>query len=361
MEGIAPGRYKIASKNGACNDSEGKLLTCWIGHFNFLGNPFAEKLSIYIMPGAVHWSPLCYMRSSQIRRIQMKRKNVLAIPSQLLSTRYVVFFLLFLGNLSFASASETKEFREKVELNSGGKLTIEAHKGSIRVKTWDKNLVDIVAIIEAPDDVSPSYATRSVEATEIEVVGRGSSVSIRSNYDDVPSRDSWFGGHSKTLPYVHYTITAPKKLRLRIDDHKSKIELSNIDGRIDVETHKGSLEAHNLSGKIYLDTHKGDFHLSGVDGSIEANTHKGEIQLEKVQITDDCKFETHKGTIALQLPASAAFELVADVGRKGRLRSDFDLPRSRWHDEDEHIRAAVNGGGPEIYFRTHKGMLRLNN
>ncbi|MFQ5926252.1 MAG: DUF4097 domain-containing protein [Terriglobia bacterium] len=282
---------------------------------------------------------------------------------------------------ALAQGGDNKEFRKTVEFESGGRLTLDTYKGSIHLSPWDRNQVEVVARIEAGEHVSQEYAERSVEATRVEVWGSASSLTIRSDYEDVPCRDRWwFGGCSKVLPYIHYEIRAPRKLSIRLDDHKSEtdisgfegdfdldthkgeVKLANLSGEIRLETHKGRVEASELSGDIRLNTHKGRMNLTGVRGRVRAETHKGDVSIDAVELEGKSRLETYKGTIALRVPESQGFDIRGDVGRRGYFQSDFEVTLrtfGRRRRRGEQIEGRVSGGGPEIYVNTYRGEIRL--
>lgn len=260
-----------------------------------------------------------------------------------------------------AQADGSKEFRKTVPLTSGGRLDIDVYKGSVNIQGWDREEVEIIATIEAPADVDRRYAEETVEATEIEVRSRDGYVSIRSDYDKVPSERRWFFGSNRTLPYVHYQIKAPRHLELRLEDHKSDLEVASLRGELTIDTYKGTLRSDNLTGRLILETYKGEARVRGFDGSIDVSTYKGDVIIDASALAANSRLETYKGRIEVKMPAAQGFELVADLGRRVDFHSDFEVPRRRWDDDDNYIKASVNGGGPEIYLRSTKGSIRLRN
>lgn len=277
---------------------------------------------------------------------------------------FFTFAAFLLHIVAFANPEDVKEFRKTVDLRSGGRLNLETYKGSVKLEAWNKEQVEIFARIVPGDNVSSGYAVESVEATRIDVYDSGSSVTIRSDYDGVPSERSWMFGNSRNLPYIHYEIKAPKNVKLKIDDHKSDLNVEGFEGRIIVETHKGMLDASKLSGEIILNTHKGEFTVTEISGNIEVNTHKGEITLEAVKLDGISRLETYKGNINLRVPSNLAFTVVADIGKRGDFDSDFKIERRRdWrHDDDDYFfEQDINGGGPEVLFKTSKGRIRIRN
>lgn len=262
---------------------------------------------------------------------------------------------------AFPGTSDSKEFRKTVDLRSGGRLKIETYKGTVIIRAWDREQVEIVARIEAGEGVSARYARESVDATEVEVRGDASSVSIRSNYDHVPSERRWFFGSSKVLPYIHYEIRAPRYIDLTLDDYKSDVELEGFEGEFRLETYKGRMQIMEPRGSVRVKTYKGEVVVQKLDGTIDASTYKGEIDIELSNMTDRSSLETYKGDFVIRIPKNLNFTLVSEIERRGDLDSDFpleigpeDRQRERWYGKSD-----VNGGGPELLVSTERGTIRL--
>ncbi|MFB3126427.1 MAG: DUF4097 domain-containing protein, partial [Candidatus Acidiferrales bacterium] len=189
-----------------------------------------------------------------------------------------------------------------------------------------------------------------------------------------------FGNCSKTLPYVHYQIKAPRNLSIRLEDHKSDIDISGFDGDLDLDTHKGTVKLADLTGEIRLDTHKGRVEASGLSGDIRLNTHRGrmrlaglrgrvrvethrgEISIDALEIDGSSRLETHRGHIVLSLPESQGFDVRGEIGRRADFDSDFDITLRTFGRRDrnrDRIEGTINGGGPEIYINTYRGEIRL--
>lgn len=270
----------------------------------------------------------------------------------------ILLLALFTPLAGFSQGIYSKDFKRSVDFESGGHLTLETHKGTIRLSSWERNQVEIVARIEADEDVSPKYAERSVEATRVDVWGGARSLTIRSDYRDVPCQEeAWFFACSKELPYIHYEIRAPRSLDFRLKDHKSDIRITGFEGRVQLDTYKGSVQGRDLAGEVRLDTYKGRIDLAGLRGRVQAETYKGDMALEADEINGNCRLETYKGKVLLALPEAQGFFLRADIHRRGDFDSDFGITmrtvsRQRWE-------GSINRGGPEIYVRTHKGEIRL--
>jgi len=270
----------------------------------------------------------------------------------------ILVLAAMLAASSLALAVDVKEFSTVEPLQSGARLKLDTYKGTINIVAWERNEVEVTARIEAPDDVDADYGAKIVAATEVEVFGDERSLTIRSNYDDVPSEKSWLGlGTSKTLPYVHYEIHAPRNLNLRIKDYKSRIEVYDVEGAFDIETYKGVLSLRDLRGDIRLETYKGTGDILGISGSLDLETYKGNLTVEADALTGRSRLDTYKGEITLIVPRSQGFDLDADISKKGVLISELGDKSARIRNED--IRQDLNGGGPRLRVETYKGQIIL--
>ena len=118
-------------------------------------------------------------------------------------------------------AAQTRNFDRTLDLDAGASLTLISEKGSVTLTSWDQERIQIHARIEAPDGVSADYAREAVDATEIQVTGDRRSLRIAPDYDKVPYERRWFSGGSRSVPPVHFEITAPRRLDLRLDVDRS--------------------------------------------------------------------------------------------------------------------------------------------
>jgi len=251
--------------------------------------------------------------------------------------------LALFAALSVLSAQETREVRKTIGLSKDGNLTIDTYKGSIKIETWDKAEVDIVATIETDD--WDRYAEDKVRDTEIRISDSPGSVRITTDYDKIRRRSSgfwdFFEGNTGSLPFVHYSIKMPSTARLRVKDYKSEIDVQNLQAKLDLNTYKGRVE------------------ISGMDGGVDLETYKGTCRIEFTSFSSSSSFETYKGTIDLVLPRSASFDLDADLGRKGDFDSDFQTVSSSRSKRPAGYSGAVNDGGPSLRLRADKGEFRL--
>lgn len=256
-----------------------------------------------------------------------------------------------------AAALQSKEFRKTLAFEPGGELTLHTDKGSVQLTSWEQNQVEIYARIEAPEGASADYGRRAVEAARVDVAGDGRSLTIRSNFDDVPYLDRLFNS-SRHLPDIHYEIRAPRQLNLRLEvDRCRKVELRGLAGRIQVKTDRSPLRASDLNGEIYLKLDRGQATLSGVQGSLDLETDRTDSRLQAVSIKGDSRLNVGRGELEMRLPDSQGLTLAADLGRRERLDTDFAVT-TRSFSKDK-IEGTINGGGPLLTIRGDRSVIRL--
>ncbi len=250
------------------------------------------------------------------------------------------FAFLFAGA---AQASDVKEVHRTVPLDRDGRLRVKTYKGSVTVATWDQPQAEISARVEPDGD--DRYDREKVKWTEVRISGSGSSVEIKSDYDEVKYHDrhflGFFGFHTGSLPFVHYRIQMPATARLEIEDYKSETKIADLKSDLKLHTYKGTASIANL------------------DGAAEIDTYKGQVHLDFSRFTRASRFHTYKGDFEVRVPRDSRFDLDADAGRRGEIQSDFAMTTRASRHHRQRASGAVNGGGPELRFSTYKGSLRL--
>ncbi|HSP93267.1 MAG TPA: DUF4097 family beta strand repeat-containing protein [Thermoanaerobaculia bacterium] len=253
-------------------------------------------------------------------------------------------FAVLLAAGAAAQAADVKEVHQTLPLDRDGRVAVDTYKGTVTVTTWDKPEVRVDARIEPDGDDRESR--EKVQWTEVRISGGGSSVEIKSDYDEVKHHEhhgflGLFDYESGSLPFVRYTIQIPATARLLIEDHKSSISVSDLKADLKLHTYKGTARVANL------------------DGAARVETYKGDVRVEFARFTRASRFDTHKGEIDVRLPKDSRFELDADAGRHGDIDSDFAMMTHASRSHGARAQGAVNGGGPDLHMTTYKGALRI--
>ncbi len=270
-----------------------------------------------------------------------------------LKTLVPVFLLSFA--LVLPSSAQRKKITETVDLNANGRVQVDTYKGSIDVTTWDRNEVEIEAIIEADGNQS------LVAFTEVHIRQSGNTLRIESDYKKAKQEGeklrNW-GKNNMSLPFVHYKIRMPRTADLTIDDYKSEITIESLVADLDLETYKGEARIDGVTGDIRIDTYKGEVEATNLAGSLEADTYKGNITAEFAELSGDSTIDTYRGDVRLRLPRDAGFDLNANLGKNGDLDTDFGL--SDVSIEKNKYRGTIGGGGPDLEVDTYRGRIQVS-
>ncbi len=154
---------------------------------------------------------------------------------------------------------------------------------------------------------------------------------------------------------VDFEIKVPINTSLKVSTiNRGFIEVSNINGAIEVSNTNGRITLKDVSGSVSADT---------VNGDVVAN-------LLKVTPNTPMAFSNLNGKIDITLPKSikATVKIKSD---RGDIFTDFDLKSKPQKAKvtkgkaskkgvykvkvENWITAAINGGGPEISFKTFNG------
>jgi hypothetical protein len=228
--------------------------------------------------------------------------------------RAVVFTLTAVAALNGA---DYKDVNKTVPLNPNGAVTVENHKGSIQISTWDRAEVDIKARIES--EPGTPMDRRRFDATEVVIDSSADAVRIRTQYPD------WccFNDDGNN-PEVRYTIRMPRTVQLTIHDHRSQTEITGLAGVLHVDTHRGTVRVHFAA------------------------------------FTGNSSVETHRGSVELSLPRNSRFDVQTDMGRHATLDTDFAMMTRSADRRNETMHGAVNGGGPVLSLTTPRGNIRIH-
>ncbi len=241
----------------------------------------------------------------------------------LVKTLAVAVFAL--GCASLAGAA-TKTIDRTVPLSATGTLSLDAHNGWIRVRTWDRPEVQVRVSIEWLGLSSSSYRYRE---TTVDVNGSGDHVYVTWKPADTFGWSFWSllqDGAMSIGPEVHYDITAPKTAHLEIHSHNASTDIRDFAGPLDLGMHNGL--AH----------------------------------VEYASFTHATRVSMHNGSVDFTLPSNSRFNFDSR-GHHATVRSDFPpTTRATLHGwgSDNNVGGAVNGGGPDLRVISHNGSVRIH-
>jgi hypothetical protein len=259
------------------------------------------------------------------------------------------------------AAAQDREFSQTVGLDSGGSLRVTGSKGSMRITGWDRPEVEIRARIAVPEREDGDYARRAVEATRIDVTSGAGSVTVATNYDDVPRRDgarSWRGWGDRTLPDVHYEIRAPRRIDLAIDSDRGPAAVSGFEGRLDLVVDRGELHLADISGELRLEIDRGDeSRIDGFRGSLAVEADRTNLEIDARAIERDSRIEIDRGDVDLRVPQNQGLTVHTDISRRGDFYTDFPI---EWSTSDpRRSEGRINGGGTALTVESDRARIEL--
>ena len=190
---------------------------------------------------------------------------------------------------------------------------------------------------------------------------------------------------------VNFRIAMPRKFNLDLRTVGSA-RIGDIDGTVKAVMRGGSVQFHNVSGPLKARTDGGSVTLQDIGGDLEATANGGSVSVGRVngkamvranggsvtidEATDaidakaaggsvaayiskqprsDSKLIAEAGNVDLRLPESISVNLDAACSA-GRLSSDFSL---LGHQDNEHWKGTINGGGPLVMVRASAGNVHI--
>lgn len=264
--------------------------------------------------------------------------------------------VIVLASPELSAIAQTREFKKTVEFAPGSDLKFNTDKGSVRITSWDQSQVDISARIEPPDNVDADYGRRVVEAARIEVTGDARSLTIRSNFSDVPYRDG--EGHSRNTPSIHYEIRAPRNLNLDLGADRCKVEVHGFAGKIRIDTDRTPVTASDLSGEIQIKMDRGEARITKFQGKLDLDTDRTNSDLQAARIDGDSRLNIGRGECVMKIPDSQGLTLSARLGRRENLHNDFGLAVDSINDQ-KNVEGTINGGGPRLTIEGDRGTIHL--
>jgi DUF4097 and DUF4098 domain-containing protein YvlB len=225
--------------------------------------------------------------------------------------------------------------------------------GGITVKGYDGKEVVVEARLRGGRSSKKERSDNKTEGLKrIEIATTGLTV---EEEDNVVSVNTGPLGHA-----VDLSLQVPTATSL-------KLGCMN-DGGILVEKVAGEIEANNLNGPVTL---------TNVSGVVVAHSLNGEvvIQMDKVTPDKSMSFSTLNGDIDVTLPPDIKAKVKLET-QNGSIYSDFEIgleknPRPPSVEDgrkeggkyrivfDKGVVGTINGGGPEIRFKTLNGTIHI--
>lgn len=214
------------------------------------------------------------------------------------------------------------------DLSATGSLEVDASpNGGVTVNGWDRNEVQVVAMVRAQ---SRTRADAEALAREVEVIAEPGRV--RTDGPRPQRGVNWS---------VSYEIMVPNRTDL------------------DLESTNGGLDVYDVAGDLRLRTTNGGIELARVSGDVHGRTVNGGV---RVELDGDrwsgrgLDLQTTNGGVTLQVPNGYSADLTASTVNGG---FDVDFPVTVQGRIGRRLEASLGNGGPPIRIQTTNGGVSL--
>jgi DUF4097 and DUF4098 domain-containing protein YvlB len=282
------------------------------------------------------------------------------------------------------SEAYREDFHPTHPLEAGGAVSVETFNGSIELRGWEQNSVEI-------NGTKSASSKGLLDALKIEVNATPGSVRIRAVRPPDFYRNMG----------VRFAIRVPRKAlldlisssngRIQIEDVEGRarlrtsnggIRVSRLKGEVEARTSNGAIEAQDVDGNVNLHTSNGAIRAETTHGSFEGTTSNGSITARlndpaanwpvraessngHIDLTLDAKqlpevrASTSNSGILLRLPASASARVRAATSHAA-VTSDFDgLQNDGSRRRHSEAHGTIGNGGPLIDLQSSNGSIKI--
>jgi len=235
-----------------------------------------------------------------------------------------------------------EDFSKTYPLAPDGTFRLENTNGIVRVTTWSKPEVEIIAQKSASRE-------SDLERLEIKIEADPRSVSVDTIYPRRPFLRA----------KVTYEIHVPEGVKLdRVRTTNGNIELTGRYSDVRAGTTNGDVRLESVVGPVDLSTTNGSIKVQDVLGRVKADTTNGGITLGLRDIRESIEAETTNGSITLQVQGDLNADLNART-TNGRVNTEFPITVQGNLGTRRRVEGRIGSGGPVISLHTTNGSIHI--
>ncbi len=208
---------------------------------------------------------------------------------------YTIFGLGLLA-LGLAPAAEGQvELDRRRPAPARGTVTIHNDFGSVIVRAWDKNEVQVRGVLAA-----------GAEGLDLDGDKEGTSihVGVPEAWDHAPAEDAAF---RSTLE-----VSAPVGARIEVDTVNASVQVEGFTGQVEVETVNGPVKVLGPATQIQIETMTGNVEVRATAAAMEIRTISGNVVAQGA--SREVRIETASGKVDLGGSGVAALEIESTTG-----------------------------------------------
>ncbi len=229
---------------------------------------------------------------------------------------------------------ETERFEQSYPFNKNGKIEVSNLNGSIKIESWDKAEIKVIATKTANTKERLADVEINIDATQD---------SFRTKTDYKNSRNRGWSKDDRLS--VEFELFVPRTAVLsKIESVNGSVDVSNMTNYTEVSAVNGSVKATNLRGTAKLST---------VNGTVYADFD---------DLNDDSTISlgTVNGTVKLSIPSNANATVKANT-MNGSISNEFGLPIRKGTYVGRDLYGKIGNGNVKIKLSSVNGGLSINN
>ena len=233
--------------------------------------------------------------------------------------------------------------QKSVPASANATVSIENVAGKVTVSGWDRNEVEVKAML-------------GKEVEDLKVTGTGDSISIEVELPE--------GSHSHHDDMdVDMTIRVPRGARLEVETVSASVDCSDLIGDLDLESVSGEVTLKGTPRSVELATVSGN---AVVETTGELKSGKFESVSGSIDVRADLnpngrfEFETVSGSLKLHLPRSVAAEFKISTF-SGNIKNDIgpEAASTSKHLPSKELNFSTGSGGARVSMESLSGSIEL--
>ena len=186
--------------------------------------------------------------------------------------------VLLMGT-AIADTGVENHIERSFQVAPGGLLTVDSDRGSIEIRTADRDQVDVK--IERKVKRAKKWSVEEVlEDFAITFDHSDSEVTIRAKYSE---KRPWRWNRERNRLEVKFLITVPQQYSVDLKTLGGGISVADLEGEVRSQTSGGNLRIGRIKGSVWGQTSGGNIKLEGTEGDADVKTSGGGITIGSVE------------------------------------------------------------------------------
>ncbi len=269
---------------------------------------------------------------------------------RLLSLVLVMICAISLSGCMHGGRTHEGTFSRELSVSGTTTLDLQSGAGGVTVRPGADNKVSIFARIRARGILVGMSGEEKVKRIQDNppISQEGNTIRV--------GRINDFELHKNVL--IDYEITLPADSQVTIVTGAGNVNVRGVKGAVRATTGAGGIDCQDLSDDVRLETGAGNIIAHGIRGRLDASSGAGSIKASG-DPKKDWRLNVGAGSIQIQVPGNASFELDASTGfGKINLSSDIGIKNSS--KTATQLRGTVGNGGPALHVNNGAGSIDIS-